>query len=1053
MRPLEGAERKLATMVFADLVGSTELASGLDPEVLRGRLEPFFDVARGSLEEHGGTLEKYIGDAVMAVFGVPRAHGDDPDRAVAAALALVDRMAELDPDLALRIGVETGEVLATDPTGDLSVTGEPVNAAVRLQQAAEPGEVLVGERAARACRRVRLERRGPVTAKGLPDSLIAWRAVAVGGEAELSELPFLGRDDDLELLRIVYRRAVRERAPQLVTVTGEAGIGKTRLAAELVSELRSASESPRVLVGRNPAYGRGIAFWALGEILREVGGAEADEPVSEVRARLEAVLSELGADDADRVASALTIALGGANGAGDGDAEDELKRAWRRLVALLAADRPLVIGVDDAHWADDGLLELLEDIAFGLQDAPLLVLCTTRPELYERKPDFGRSARNVSQIELRPLDPTAATELVELLLPDEAREIAPRVAEASGGNPFFAEEVARSITDRAAPAAVHHLPDTVQAAISARIDLLPPEEKRVLQHAAILGVGFRDVALTQLMEDPAHDALAALERRALVQERLAAGPGRYSFRHHLIRDVAYGTLPRRDRAGLHERAAAGIRARAGERQLELAELIAFHLARAAELDHNAERRTAAFEATRSAADATQRRGIASRAQELLEHAAELAPDDDERFQLLWRAAEVALRRWRGDQALRLLRDAAEVAERAGNEPGAATAYGRAVEVAARMGGITGKFPLEEMRELLARGHQLAPDDDVAIRAQLLLDEAWIAWRFDDAGGMAGPATVALELARQGDDVRLISSAYDAIHASSWIANRFDEALGHGRERLAFLRRAPATPALEIEFNDALHMVIETLLQTGGFREAARFALEARELDLSRGVVYSGWARGLLPAFFLGEWNEALRMATRVREAWVAEERPPLAVLGSAIGAAAAIWGFRGDDASATDWFEFADSMVGAGGPTASGQAGAVLMFHADVDLHHGRPEAAAGWVEEPFGGFWWNVPYLATRAEAFIAAGREDAGAALTDAEAVAAEHPYARAIVLRARGTGSGDEQALRQALAIFREIECPYQQARTGWLLGGAERAEAEAVFARLRTSPPTA
>jgi len=584
--PLElgaGAERKIATMVFADVVGSTEMAAAIDPEELRGRLAPFFDIARATLEEHGGTIEKFIGDAVMAVFGVPVAHGDDPDRAVAASLVLLDRVQGLDSGIRLRIGVETGEVLATGREGDLSVTGEAVNGAARLQQAAQPGQILVGERAARAARRTQLEEVNPVAAKGMPGPMPAWRVTGAVKESETHELPLLGREDDLDLLRIVYRRAVRERAPQLVTITGEAGIGKTRLASELVGELATEPDPPRVLEGRNPPYGRGIAFWALGEILRDAAGASADDPLSAVRGGLAELASSLGATDADEIASALTVALGGSNGADDSGAEEALRKAWRRLVALLAAQRPLVITVDDAHWADSGLLDLLEEVAFRLQDAPLVVLCTARPELHERRPDFGRSTRNITQMELRPLPGPKATELVELLLPSDIRDIAPRLAEASGGNPFFAEEVARSVTDESGRDASQRLPDTVQAAVAARMDLLPSEEKRALQYAAVLGTGFEEQALAALLGTPPGEALAGLERKALVQERATGGSGRYAFRHQLIRDVAYGALPRSERARLHIRAAEGIREVAADRMAELAELVAFHLSEAAEL--------------------------------------------------------------------------------------------------------------------------------------------------------------------------------------------------------------------------------------------------------------------------------------------------------------------------------------------------------------------------------------------------------------------------------------------------------------------------------------
>ena len=344
---LAGAERKLATMVFADLVGSTQMATDLDPEELRGRLAPFFAVASSTLEEHGGTVEKYVGDAVMAVFGVPRVHSDDPDRAVAAALALTERVASMDQGLSVRVGIETGEVLSLDRGGDLSVTGEAVNAAARLQQAAAPGEVLVGERAARACRASEMREAEPVEAKGFPAPLRAWRAECSGTERSSASVPFVGRDDDMALLELVYKRAARDRVPELVTITGDAGVGKTRIASELIQRLASADPAPETLVGRNPPYGRGIAFWALGEIVRAAAGAGAEDSVASVHDALCDRLAALGADDADELAHWLATALGGE--ASDGDVEEELKRAWRRIVALLAAERPLVIGIDDAH--------------------------------------------------------------------------------------------------------------------------------------------------------------------------------------------------------------------------------------------------------------------------------------------------------------------------------------------------------------------------------------------------------------------------------------------------------------------------------------------------------------------------------------------------------------------------------------------------------------------------------------------------------------------------------------------------------------------------------
>jgi class 3 adenylate cyclase len=1047
--PLEAAlaQRKFATMVFADLVGSTQIAAGSDPEQLRGRLAPFLDTAREAFEEYGGTIEKNIGDAVLAVFGVPISHGDDPDRAVAGALALVERVKELDDSLAIRVGIEAGEILSVGGNGDLSVTGEAVNAAARLQQAAAPGETLVGERAAQATRLARLERHDPVEAKGMPQPLTAWRAVgaaAVDSDA-VPRLPLLGRDDELELLRLVYRRAAREHAPQLVIITGESGIGKSRLASELLQHVRNQPDAPRVLTGRNPPYGKGISFWALGEILREAACTGPDDPVETVAEGLRCLLEELGADDAEHTASALTVPLRGTSTDGDGNVEDALKRAWRRFVALLTGERPLVLAIDDAHWADDGLLELLEEVAFGLPDARLVVLCTTRPELHERRPDFGRGMRNVTQVELRPLELQATTDLVRLLIPSEDDGLAARLAEASGGNPFFAEEVSRCMPSGDDQV---DLPDSVQAAIAARIDLLPEVERRTLQHAAVLGEAFLEDRLEDLLGQSPRSALDDLERRALLQEHLAKGPGRYVFRHQLIRDVAYAALPRRERAALHERAAAGIRAKAGERFVELAEIVAYHLAQAAELAPDADRSEAARAAAIEAAEIAVRRGAPARAQELYEHAATHAIDDKERARALKVAGQIALQRWRGDQGIELLRAAAEVAESAGLNGLAAACYGQTVEAVGRMGGISGDLPEPEIRKLLARAEELVPEDDIGTRAMLLLDHAWIAWRFNRWEEMGEPARRGLELARQQEDRCLISTALDAVSADEWTHARFERCREHALERIELLDAAPSSPGADVERGDALHMMVESCLQVGRFEEAAKWARKARERELRNGVVYSAWSRGVLPAFFLGRWNESLEMAATFREAWLAEERPPVSAMAATVAGAAAIHGYRADEDAAREWFDLAHSMVR---DTAEGNRGGINVLQADVALHHGQIDVALDRVQEPSGGFWWNTVYLATRAEVFIAAGRADADEALQAADALTAEQPFARAIALRARGQLEDDQGLIAQSRDLFAEMGSPYQEARSGWLLREADRERAGAAFAELGVPPP--
>jgi tetratricopeptide (TPR) repeat protein len=652
----------------------------------------------------------------------------------------------------------------------------------------------------------------------------------------------------------------------------------------------------------------------------------------------------------------------------------------------------------------------------------------------------------VTQIELRPLTREAADALASSLLPDGTQELAPRVAEASGGNPFFAEEVACAIAEGRG---ADQLPDTVQAAIATRLDLLPQAEKRTLQYAAVLGPNFLERALAELSGQSPDAALRSLVEKALVQERLAIGPGRYGFRHHLIRDVAYSSLPRVERARLHERAAKGIVDRAGERYAELAELVAYHRVQAADLDPNPERAQAACEASIESARIATRRGAAARAQELYEQAARLAGDDRGRADALGSASELALQRWRGDETIDLLREAATLADGAGDTGQAARAYARLVEVVTRMGGVSGSMPEDELQAMLDRGRELVEDDDTVTRARLQLDEAWIAWRFGRPEEMARSTEAALELARQTDDVPLLSGALDAATAVAWTEARFRDSIDIVRERLELLEGVKGGAHVGVERSDALHMMIESLVALGDFREAVGYAAQARELDLSVGTVYSGWGRGLLPAFFIGNWDGALEMADAVREAWAADERPPIHALAAALACPGAILGYRGEDADSANWFRFAESVAPAKG---TGQVSGVWLLQADVDLHNGCAGEAAAKLSEPAATeMWWQTTYAATRAEALVRAGDPRGPQALAEAQASVGDHGYATGVLLRAQALAREDEGALRESLAVFQRIECPYQAARSGWMLGGADRDEAGRILGRLGATLP--
>jgi class 3 adenylate cyclase/tetratricopeptide (TPR) repeat protein len=1037
-----GAERKLATIVFADLVGSTTLVAGRDPEDVRRSLEPFFETTRRTFEEHDGRVEKYIGDAAMAVFGVPRAHGDDPDRAVAAALALVERLAGEQDQLELRVGIETGEVLAAERGGDLAVTGEAVNAAARLQQAAEPGQVLVGARAASACRTARFGEPREVAAKGFPEPLVARAAtgtadedaVGVAAQAAQEAAPLLGRGGELESLRLAYLRSVRERRPRLVLIVGEAGAGKTRLTRELIDAVSSLDPQPLLLAGRNPPYGDGIAFWALAELLRDAAGAAREDGAQQVRAALAARLDAAGAPRAEETATTLAATLDG------GDAESDaaaIRRSWRQLIAGLADERPVLMAVDDLHWADDGFLDLVEDAA-GLPAQPVLVLCTARPEIDEIRPDLAAGERR-ERLELGPLAPAAAEELAAALVGGADVELAQQIAATSGGNPFFTEEIARAIAGNGAEAAPS-LPDTVQAAIASRLDALPGPEKLAIQYAAVLGDRFRAVALGELLGSDPATPLAGLERRTLIEDRTADEDDLYGFHHQLIREVAYASLTRAERVELHVRAAAGVASRAGERYAELAEVVAFHFARAAELDPDEERRRAAFESSTRASTHAARRGAVARAQELLEQAAEFAPDDPRRIEVLERASQLAMHRLRGDDAVRLLVEAAELAEQAGDANAAARCYAIAVEFASRLGGVSGRFEEAYLHELLARADRLVPEPDPDLAARLRLDRGWISWSYGRPDEMAPPVAEGLELARQSDDALLRSCALDAASATAWWAGNYAEVEALNRERVEVLAAAPQSPLVGVERSDAISMITESLMRTGKLREALRWDdLNANELASI--APHIAGARSVQALYLLGDWDRAIERGVRVRENWIAEGRPPFAPFAPDLGAVAAIHGLRGDEASHADWASVAEEVAGM-----SQQLPGIRMLEAEVALHFGEVERAVALVEGLWAGFWWQGPFLARQAEILAIAGRDDAREALARAEARPPGDPYAAAVALRARAVIAGDEAPLREALATFERIECAYEAARTRWMLGGEERDAAREAFERL-------
>jgi class 3 adenylate cyclase/tetratricopeptide (TPR) repeat protein len=568
--------RRTVTVLFADVANYTPLGERLDPESLRRVMSRFFAQMSAVLERHGGTVEKYIGDAVMAVFGIPELHEDDALRAVRAATELRQALAELNEELerdqavriGIRVGVNTGEVVAGDGTGGQNlVTGDAVNVAKRLEEAARTGEILVGEPTRRLVENaVVLEPRDELALKGKSDLHAAWNVLAVieGATAYARRLdaPLIGRETELAQLRAAYAEAVKRRSCRLFTIVGPAGIGKSRLTAELCTTVR---EDATVLTGGCPPYGDGITFWPLVEIVSSLGS---DDGVREAVA---------GAEDAELVATRVLGAVGPTASAAPGG---ETFWAVRRLLEEVARERPLVVVVEDIHWAEPTLLDLLEYLAGWMHDAPMLLLCIARPEFLDER--AGWLTQPGSGVLLEPLTEEESHALLDEIAQEWPLDVAARehIMEAAEGNPLYLEQMAAMLAEGGP---THAIPPTIHALLAARLDRLPSEERAVLESAAVAGRHFVRSALRKLLGDTDESvvdtSLLSLARKDL----LTARPGRedaYRFRHALIRDAAYAGIAKELRAQLHERYADwAANTRAGKAG-DVDEIVGYHLEQA-----------------------------------------------------------------------------------------------------------------------------------------------------------------------------------------------------------------------------------------------------------------------------------------------------------------------------------------------------------------------------------------------------------------------------------------------------------------------------------------
>jgi class 3 adenylate cyclase/tetratricopeptide (TPR) repeat protein len=625
-------ERKLATVLFVDLVASTELVMGADPEVVRRHVTTFFDAVSQCIETHGGTVEKFAGDAVMAAFGIPRGHEDDAERAVRAGLSMLTNLRE--QGLQVRIGLESGEVVVDD-TDSTFATGEAVNVAARLQQAARPGEILMGESAHRLTRAaVETEPAGPMDLRGFRNPITAYRPLAaLDGRLPIASIsaPFVGREPELELLQNTLERTLRDRRPHVFTVYGEPGVGKSRLVREFLAGV----ESVTILTGRALPYGEGVTYWPLAEMVKAAAGISDDDPIETAKEKLLECCGEEAIAELLGLASGVLESVEGERG------QPEIAWAAREFVDELADVQPLLLVFEDIHWAEEPLLELIDHLAQWVRDRALLIICLARPELLDVRPDWGGGRIRATSIELEPLPRPESEQLADALLEDAALPLNVRATllDKTEGNPLFVEETVRMVLETG-DGSYHRIPDTLQALIGARIDRLPQAERALLQRASVIGRIFWLGALRHLAPefgDEVEDALDDLLIRDLVTREARSsitGETAYRFKHVLIREVAYAALSKSSRAELHTRFAEWLRERADK---ELLEIRAYHLDHATQLLAELDGRPP-LELSRTAAKALEaagRRALGREANQsarkLLLRAVELEPTLERRY--------------------------------------------------------------------------------------------------------------------------------------------------------------------------------------------------------------------------------------------------------------------------------------------------------------------------------------------------------------------------------------------------------------------------------------
>ena len=882
-------ERRVVTILFADAAGSTALGEALDPEDVRALFRRFYAITKEVIGAHGGTMEKFIGDAAMAVFGLPQAHGDDAQRALAAALALRDRVRndpKLGPRLPIRLGVNTGEVVASrDPSaGEFLVTGDAVNVAARLQQGAEPWGVLCGERTAHASPGFEFADGFQIGVKGKAAPIMAFPLLGRKAALRIPLVPLVGRDADLAQLELVARRSFTEKRPFLVSLIAPAGIGKTRLLEEFLDRLPALVSDATVAIGQCLPYGQRLTYWPLRGVLFRLVGISEDAESDIVREAVRSWVREAGIESAERVADLLAATVGA------GEAEvvdrDSLFAAWRMVIEAASRRHPLIVAFEDLHWSSDSLLDLVEFVMQPRGDSPLVMVALARPELLDRRPAWGGGRRNYVALSLEPLPDDAVARLVRHVLPRSSAAVVSKIVERAEGNPFYAGEMIRSVIERvplgadeaAITKVLAQLPDTVQATVLARLDLVQPAERRVLQVGAVFGRAFRSPGISALAPELTSDLPRLLDR--LVDRDLIrpANADRYTFRHILLREVAYSALPRAERAPLHAAAAQWLESRSAGHGDSLAELIAYHYREASSLGGTvdvcesdmAKARAKAVHWLRRAADVAIAGAAALEAARHLMAAIELGTPDD-LPELYENLGDVSF----GDSGAEAYRKALELCQRCGRPvdqqlrvlAGLLTVYMRWQAT------VTRRPSRQEIEQLFADGRALVAQarDERSIARFLIACSFFPFWLGPDTtpadldeaevSGRRG-----LEIAERLDDPRLRSAGLDGLGGIAQERGAWEQARETARTRLGFQERLDLLERL-----DAYTMVAWASGELGDLAQADRVT------GAALGLVQPGQALGwvLHPAAWraytlvlMGRWDEAMVAAERCYQLWV-----------------------------------------------------------------------------------------------------------------------------------------------------------------------------------------